>query len=365
MIEMLSDLFTCKNTNVLHVSDRQEDRKNMSSTIKDVARRAGVSIATVSKFINGGNVLDENRLSIEAAVRELNYQVNTVARGMKTRKSMTVGVLIPSLADYFGVSILATIDSELFKHGYSTIICDYSENDPESAKTKLEFLLNKQVDGIIMQPINVKISDLERAERQNTPIVFVDVMVGEDLFDSVVINNTDITRQITQHLIHFGHRRIGLISGASGILTTDDRIAGYKKALDMAGIPFVQELLHLVNVSEESGYSGMKHLMDLPEPPTAVFTTGHDLMAGALMYMNEKGLRIPEDISFVGFENQTIARIYHPKLTIGVQPIKKIGLTAATMLIERMSGGYKGAGRLVQLKASIDYGASVLDRSME
>ncbi len=333
----------------------------MSSTIKDVARRAGVSIATVSKFINGGNVLDENRSAIEEAIYELNYQVNTVARGMKTRRSMTVGVLIPSLADYYGVSILAKIDSELFKHGYSTIICDYSEHDPESAKAKLEFLMNKQVDGIIMQPINVKISDFERAEQQKTPVVFVDVQVGDRQHDCVLINNIDITSQITQHLTSFGHKRIGLISGAAGVLTTDDRVAGYRKALDKAGIPFSPELLHLVNISEESGYQGMKQFMKLASPPTAVFTTGHDLTVGALMYMNEKGFRIPEDMSFVGFENQTIARIYHPKLTIGVQPIKKIGHTAAAMLIERMSGDYIGEGRLVQLKASIDYGASVLD----
>ena len=195
----------------------------MPSTIKDVAKKAGVSIATVSKFINGGNVLEENRMAIEDAVRDLNYQVNTVARGMKTRRSMTVGVLIPSLADYFGVSILATIDSELFKHGYSTIICDYSEHDPTSAQAKLEFLMNKQVDGIIMQPINVKPEDLARAEEQNTPIVFVDVQVGDHIHDSVIINNKDITSQITQHFINFGHKRIGLISGAAGEIFRRER----------------------------------------------------------------------------------------------------------------------------------------------
>ncbi len=335
----------------------------MSSTIKDVAKRAGVSIATVSKFINGGNVLDDNRFSIEEAIKTLNYQVNTVARGMKTRRSMTVGVLIPSLADYYGVSILSSIDSELFKHGYSTIICDYSVLDPNSARTKLEFLMNKQVDGIIMQPINVKLSDLERADRQKTPIVFVDVQVGDHTHDSVLINNADITRQITQHFIEMGHRRIGLISGAAGVLTTDDRVAGYRKALEKSHIDFSDKYVHLISISESSGYEGMKHFMHLPEPPTAVFTTGYDLTVGALMYMNEHGIRIPEDISFVGFENQTIARIYHPKLTIGVQPIRKIGLTAANMLIERMSGIYNGDGRVIQLKASIDYGASVLDLS--
>lgn len=333
----------------------------MSSTIKDVAKKAGVSIATVSKFINGGNVLEDNRISIEAAVRDLNYQVNTVARGMKTRKSMTVGVLIPSLADYFGVSILATIDSELFKHGYSTIICDYSETDPLSAQAKISFLLNKQVDGIIMQPINVKLSDLARADEQNTPIVFVDVQVGDKTHDCVLINNVDITMQITQHILQLGHRRIGLIGGAAGVLTTDDRVAGYRKALEKAGVPFYKDLLYLKNISEDSGYQGVKYLMSLPEPPTTIISTGYDLTVGSLMYLNEIGLRIPEDISFVGFENQTIARIYHPKLTIGIQPIQKIGLKAAELLISRMSGKYDGQVRVVELKASVDYGASVRD----
>jgi len=333
----------------------------MSSTIKDVAKKAGVSIATVSKFINGGNVLEDNRIAIEAAVRDLNYQVNTVARGMKTRRSMTVGVLIPSLADYFGVSILAIIDSELFKHGYSTIICDYSETDPTSAPAKLAFLMNKQVDGIIMQPINVRPQDLIRAEEQNTPVVFVDVKVDHRDNDCVIINNVDITYQITNHILQLGHKRIGLISGAAGVLTTDDRVNGYRKALDKAGIPFHKELLYLKNISEESGYEGVKHFMSLAEPPTVIFATGHDLTVGSLMYLNEKGMKIPDDISFVGFENQTIARVYHPKLTIGLQPIQKIGQKAAELLIERMSGRYDGPGRTIELKALIDYGASVKD----
>lgn len=335
----------------------------MSSTIKDVARIAGVSIATVSKFINGGNVLEENRSSIQDAIRKLNYQVNTVARGMKTRKSMTVGVLIPSLADYFGVAILEAIDSELFKHGYSTIICGYTAFEPKSAGTKLEFLLSQQVDGIIMQPFGVVKSDFERVESKKTPIVFVDIQQNDKIHDCVVINNSGITNQITRHLISLGHRRIGLISGTAGIITVDDRLEGYKKALEEADIPFEPELLHMVNISEESGYLGMDAFMKLGNPPTAVFATGYDLTVGAMMYMNEKEIRIPEDMSFVGFENKTLARICHPKLTIGVQPVNKIGSTAALMLFERMSGAYEAAGRIVQLNASIEYGASVRDLS--
>lgn len=334
----------------------------MSATIKDVAKRAGVSIATVSKMINGGNVLDDNRLAIQQAIDELAYRVNTVARGMKTRRSMTVGVLIPSLADFFGVSILATIDKALFARGYSTIICDYSETDPDGARLKLDFLINKQVDGIIMQPINVKQIDLAGIKEEGTPIVFIDVGVEGSGHDSVTIDNFDISERIAGHLLENGHTRIGLIVGARGVLTTDDRVAGFSHVLRTAGINQQDELVYMVDISEKSGYLGMKYLNELSEPPTAVFTAGHDLTIGALSYLNEEGLRIPEDISFVGFETQTIARIYHPKLTIGVQPIENIGKAAVEMLYDRMTGEYSGEGRQVNLKATIDFGASVTKR---
>ncbi|MBO4495361.1 MAG: LacI family DNA-binding transcriptional regulator [Clostridiales bacterium] len=331
----------------------------MSSTIKDVAKMAGVSISTVSKFINGGNVLEENRLQIENAIETLNYQVNTVARGMKTRKTMSVGVLIPSLADYYGVSILSCIDQELYNSGYSTIICDYSQTDPTGASDKINFLINKQIDGIIMQPINVHQEDIDRAAKADVPIVFVDIEDPSVACDSVTIDNVDIAYRITQHFIDNGHKRIGFIGGQEGVNTTDDRVRGYKDALEKAGIKPSAELIHLENVSEESGYLAMMRFMNLKNPPTAVFASGNDLTCGAVMFANEKHIKIPEDLSFVGFENQTIAHVYNPTLTIGIQPIRKIGQTAARMLLERMSGEYEGGPRNIRLKAVIDFGASV------
>lgn len=331
----------------------------MSSTIKDVAKMAGVSISTVSKFINGGNVLEENRLQIENAIETLNYQVNTVARGMKTRKTMSVGVLIPSLADYYGVSILSCIDQELYNSGYSTIICDYSQTDPTGASDKINFLINKQIDGIIMQPINVHQEDIDRAAKADVPIVFVDIEDPSVACDSVTIDNVDIAYRITQHFIDNGHKRIGFIGGQEGVNTTDDRVRGYKDALEKAGIKPSAELIHLENVSEESGYLAMMRFMNLKNPPTAVFASGNDLTCGAVMFANEKHIKIPEDLSFVGFENQTIAHVYNPTLTIGIQPIRKIGQTAARMLLERMHGEYEGAPRNIRLKAVIDFGASV------
>lgn len=332
----------------------------MAATIKDVAKRAGVSIATVSKMLNGGNVLSENREAIEQAINELNYRVNTVARGMKTRRTMTVGVLIPSLADYYGLSVLSHIDRTLFENGYSTIICDYDENDSEGASKKLELLLNKQVDGIVMQPINVRKRDLSQVVAQGTPLVFIDVGVSGSAYDSVVIDNTEISKKITSMCIKKGHHDVGILVGAPGVSTTEDRISGYMSAHKKFGIMPREELIYKVDISEKRGYQGMKYLLELPKRPTAVFTAGHDLTVGALAYLNEVGMSIPRDISFVGFETQTISRIYHPKLTIGIQPVEQIGQTAALMLIERMREEYNGVARKIKLSAVVDVGASVV-----
>ena len=200
---------------------------------------------------------------------------------------------------------------------------------------------------------------MDRAAKAEVPIVFVDIEDPLIACDSVTIDNVDIAYRITQHFIDNGHRRIGFIGGQEGVNTTDDRVKGYKDALAAAGIAPSPKLIHLENVSEESGYLAMMRFMNLPEPPTAVFASGNDLTCGVVMYANEKHLKIPEDLSFVGFENQTIAHVYNPTLTIGIQPIRKIGQTAARMLLERMRGEYEGAPRNIRLKAVIDFGASV------
>lgn len=333
----------------------------MPATIKDVAKRAGVSIATVSKMMNGGNVLEKNRIAIEQAIEDLNYRVNTVARGMKTRKTMTIGVLIPSLADYYGLSVLTSIDKTFFHSGYSAIICDYDQEDPAGAKMKLDLLLNKQVDGIIMQPINVKNEDLVCVNREKTPMVFIDVAVPGSHHDSVTVNNEEIAQDITALLIKKGHSRIGFIAGAPGVPTTDDRVLGYRKALEEAGILFDDQLVYTRDISEETGYEAVEEMLMLDNKPTALFTAAYGSTVGALTCLNEKHLKIPQDISFVGFETLEIARIYHPTLTIGAQPVEEIGVQAANMLLERINQKYTGETRSVRLSAFIQEGDSIID----
>lgn len=333
----------------------------MSVTIKDVAKRAGVSISTVSKCINGGNVLEPKRSEIFKAIDELNYKVNPLARGMKTKKTRTIGVLIPNLKDYYGVSILTSVSQFMYEKNYSTIVCDYHffEDHSNNAKEKIDFLLDYQVDGIIMQPIGVKSSDFTRIRKEKVPLVFVDLEDEENYCDSVVIDNESITYEVIKHILDNGHKNIALITGGSGVATTDDRVAGYIRALQEGGIPFRPEYVFKESINEESGYAGMKSFMELKQPPTAVFAAGHDLMSGSLLYVADNNMNIPNDISFVGFENLEVAKIYNPKLTIGIQPMEKIARVASDMLFERMSGTYMGVARKRKVDTMIEYGASV------
>lgn len=333
----------------------------MSVTIKDVAKRAGVSISTVSKCINGGNVLEPKRSEIFKAIDELNYKVNPLARGMKTKKTRTIGVLIPNLKDYYGVSILTSVSQFMYEKNYSTIVCDYHffEDHSNNAKEKIDFLLDYQVDGIIMQPIGVKSSDFTRIRKEKVPLVFVDLEDEENYCDSVVIDNESITYEVIKHIMDNGHKNIALITGGSGVATTDDRVAGYIRALQEGGIPFRPEYVFKESINEESGYAGMKSFMALEQPPTAVFAAGHDLMSGSLLYVADNNMNIPNDISFVGFENLEVAKIYNPKLTIGIQPMEKIARVASDMLFERMSGTYMGVARKRKVDTMIEYGASV------
>ncbi|MBO7451156.1 MAG: substrate-binding domain-containing protein [Clostridiales bacterium] len=228
-----------------------------------------------------------------------------------------------------------------------------------NAKEKIDFLLDYQVDGIIMQPIDVKSSDFTRIRKEKVPLVFVDIEDEENYCDSVVIDNESITYEVIKHLVDNGHKNIALITGGSGIVTTDDRVAGYIRALQEGGMPFRPEYVFKESVNEQSGYSGMKSFMSLETPPTAVFAAGHDLMSGSLTYVADNNLSIPDDISFVGFENLEVAKIYNPRLTVGIQPMEKIARVASDMLYERMTGSYLGVARKRKVDTIIEYGASV------
>jgi Transcriptional regulators len=248
----------------------------MAATIKDVAKYAGVSISTVSKYINGGRVREKNRQRIEEAIKALDFKVNELARGLKTNRTMTVGVLIPSLENIFFTSIISYMENILLKNRYSTIVCDY-RNDVKLEKIKFEFLMDKMVDGIIMVPHEEDIQYINKAFEKNIPVVLIDRMIKGIECDVVLTDNLNASYNAVEQLIMRGHRRIGIICGPKDVYTTQERLKGYIRVHEDYSLQIDDRLIKFGNYDVESGYNLLLRLLEEVPPPSAVFVTNYEM----------------------------------------------------------------------------------------
>jgi len=324
----------------------------MGSTIKDVAKYAGLSIATVSKYINGGRVREKNRQRIEEAIKALDFKVNELARGLKTSRTMTVGVLIPSLENIFFTSIISYVENILLQNRYSTIVCDY-RNDTELERIRFEFLIDKMVDGIIMVPYGEDIVYINKAFKKNIPVVFIDRMIKGIECDVILADNLNASYNAVEQLIIRGHRRIGIICGPKDIYTTQERLKGYIRVYEDYSLEVDERLIKFGNYDVESGYNLLLKLLEEVPPPSAVFVTNYEMTLGAVMAVNEKNIRIPQDLSLIGFDNIQLAKIVKPSLSIVTQPIQQIGEVAASVLLKRMKGDYSNFPSVYRLKTDL------------
>ncbi len=322
------------------------------ATIKDVARHAGVSIATVSKYINGGNVLDKNKIIIDEAIDKLNYKVNIMARGLKTNQTMTVGILIPSLTNLFFTTIVSSIENSLLENGYSTILCDYRENE-KLEKEKLDFLVSKNVDGIIMVPSCLDDLELINNLKKEMPIVLIDRNIdGADL-DVVLTDNINGSYDAVEKLIHRGHKRIGIICGPKEHYTAIERLTGYNRVHKDYKIKIDQQLIKFGDYQMESGHEKIIELMNMDVSPTAVFVTNYEMTLGTIIGINEMNISIPEELSLIGYDNIQLAKIVKPSLSIVTQPMNSIGETAARLMLMRLSGNMSEFPSIYRLKSEI------------
>ncbi len=330
----------------------------VAATIKDVARHAGLSIATISKYINGGHVLDVNRLLIDRAVEELGFKVNGMARSLKTSKTMTVGVLIPDLESIFCTSIVSNVENVLQDAGYSTLICDYRQ-DPDMERRKLSFLADRQIDGLLMLPLGNDPGLLEPLRALNIPCVLIDRPVRGAECDTILVDNLNASYAAVEHLVIQGHRRIGIIRGPKAIHTAEERYTGYARVHADYNLPIERALVRDGGYSMEGGYYQVNALLEMDVPPTALFVTNYEMTLGAIMALNERNVRIPEELSFIGFDNHSLTRLVKPLLSIVVQPIRQIGEMAAQTLLRRMRGDRAGFPLLCRMKTELLLQASV------
>ncbi len=321
----------------------------MAATMKDIARRTGLGLATISSYFNGGNVREKNRKKIEEAIEELHYEVNEVARGLKTNATKTIGVVIPELNNVFCSEIITGMEDVLRSHGYATIICD-CRTDRNLEKEAVEFLTRKRVDGIINMPVDVSGTHLKAFDRTGKPIVIIDRKIQGLSCDSVLVDNERAAEDAVEFLMENGHRNIGIIVGPQEIFTAQERLKGYYAAHEKRGIPVQESLIYHGDYIIQGGVKGLEELVKKNPQMTAVFVTNYEMTMGAVIGINELGIHMPKELSMIGFDNLQFARACSPKLTIVSQPTEAIGEKVAQMILSRLGVGKETEEKTVTLK---------------
>lgn len=317
--------------------------------MREVAKKAGVSPTTVSHVINNTRyVSEEVRTAVLAAMEELDYRPNELARSLRRGQTMTVGLILPDSANPFFAEIGRSIERAAFDLKYSVILCN-TEGDLERERLYVDVLRKKQVDGIIFVAAGDRTESLHRLLRRKFPIVLVDRDLPGVKVDAVLVDNHHGGRLALEHLLTLGHHRIGCIAGPSNVTPSAERITGYRQALENAGVSFDPKLVIRGDFHPNSGREAALAMLAQPDPPTAIFAC-NDLMAiGAMRAAAESGRRIPNDLALVGFDDIELASYTTPQLTTVAQPTVEIGQIAIQFLIERINNGKLPARRKQQL----------------
>lgn len=311
------------------------------ATIYDVGKRAAVSVATVSSVINNSSyVSPELRSRVEAAIRELDYSPNLLARGLAKQKTLSLGVLVPDIANFFFPEIVRGVEDKAKAAGY-TIILGNSDNDADKEELYLKLFVSNRLDGIVLvkAPGTMKPELLRMLKTSHIPVVLLDRGCEELKTDCVLADDMGGGYMATRHLVDLGHRRIALLRGVPGVSTTDGRHHGYEKALREAGILPDEALIGTGDYGIDSGYEIGFQL--LKEKPTAVFVTNHMMTIGFLKALEELKLSTPRDVSIVSYDDFFWNTVFNPRLTCVAQPKYQLGYKAAEVLLSRIQKKHK------------------------
>ena len=332
----------------------------MASTMKDLSRETGLGLATISKYFNGGTVREKNRVLIEAAVKKLHYVPNEVARSLKTQQTRVIGVVIPELSNAFITSIISSMEDILRKHDYAVIVCD-CRSDPKREKEAVEFLLHRRVDGLINMATDATGAHLKAALSAGIPVLLVDRLIDSlrGKVSAVVIDNIHASYQAVRKLTELGHRQIGLVLGSPNLYTTNQRLTGYLNALKEAGITPSDEYIRYGDYTMDGGYQAVQSLLRLKKRPTALFVTNFEMTLGTMLALQHSGVRVPDDLSVIGFDKLELFGGIFPDLTLIRQPQLSIGRETANLMLDLL-GNHDGIShRIVTLSTELTEGKSV------
>lgn len=322
-------------------------------TMLDVAREAGVSVATVSAFINNtARVSPATTGRIETAIRAVGYQRNALARSLKLGRTHTIGLTVPHITNPFFTEVVAVITQAFDQAGYAVMLFCTDEN-LSNQDEQIRLLLDRMVDGLIVARVGDDAAFGEIVRTAKVPIVLIDRLCeGIDL-DAVVLDNEAAVFEVIDYLTRLGHTRIGYITGETDIATMRERDAGYRAALASAGIPFDPPLVRRGDFHEKDGYSAAMQLMTLPDRPTAIFSANNPMVVGAMKAIRDLGLRCPEDVSVACFDDFPFADVFQPQMTTIRQPVEAIGEQAVAMLLDRINGSAPATPRRLTLRGRL------------
>ncbi|MDT8859364.1 catabolite control protein A [Alkalihalobacillus sp. MEB130] len=310
----------------------------MNTTIYDVAREAGVSMATVSRVVNGNpNVKPATRKKVLEAIERLGYRPNAVARGLASKRTTTVGVIIPDISSIFFAELARGIEDIATMYKYNIILCNSDQNQEKEIHL-INTLLEKQVDGIVFMGGHITEEHVVQFKRSPVPIVLAATLDANEEIPSVNIDYRQAVYDAISHLIEQGHSRIGMLSG-----TLDDPVNGYQKflgyreAIEGAGLSFEEDLVVIGDYTYDSGIDAMESFLELENKPSAIFASTDEMALGVIHGAQDHGFSIPDDFEVIGFDNTRLATMVRPTLTTVVQPMYDIGAVSMRLLTKLMN----------------------------
>jgi len=322
----------------------------------DVARLADVSVGTVSAVMNlSSTVRPRLRERVQEAMRALDYHPNQIARSLKMQCTHTIGMVVPDIANPFFTSVIRGVEMIGQERGYSIILCDTNE-DSQQERRQLSTLFSRRVDGVLISSSNYDAAK-DRLTRRRFPIVFFDRIPRGYKGDAVLTDNLSAAYRAVHYLIQLGHRRIAIITGALDRSIVADRVDGYRKAMQEAGLPIPTPYLQQGDFKLESGHRCGLELMRLPDPPTAVFSCNNLMTLGFMGALVELKIACPDQVSVLGFDDFDWAASFNPRLTTMAQQMFEMGRSAMEMLVQRIESPMTEAdceqGRIVVLESEL------------
>lgn len=331
-------------------------------TLKSIAKRLGVSPSTVSRTLNGQGTSSRISDSTQQAVREmaieLGFAPSLLARGLRLKKTATVGLVIPDVSNPFFAAIAHEVAVAAREHRYSIALCDSQEQTAVEIES-LESLAQWQVEGLLVCPVGESGEHLRGWERRELPMVVIDRIPPGCRFPSVASDNRGGARDATRHLLQRGHRRIACIQGAASTSTSAERLAGYREAMAECGAPIDERLIIGDGFLEDSGYRAMRKLLRAKPRPTAVFAFGNLLSLGAMRAIREQGLAIPDDVSLVGFDGDPYADHLAAPLTTVAQDCRALGRRAFELFWDALRSGQRLDGPSCRTPTTLTQRSSV------